>query len=179
MANIYEGVRDTFQISGGTPIVPGEYWFHEAIVQFQSSRGGTFRPNVTVSGGSFYDGWRVGTTLTPAWNLSKHLELSIDYTFNAIRFPDRNESLDQHLVRFRVRTALDIHLSLSAFAQYNNTESRFTVNARLRYHFREGQDLWLVYDEGLNTERAVTSGPQLPLSDTRALRVKYTHTFIW
>ena len=178
-ANIYEGVLDTFQISGGTPVLPGEYWFHEAVLDFEASRGGKIRPSFTASGGSFYDGWRVGTTLRPAWNPNKHLELSLDYSFNAIRFPDRNESIDQHLVRLRAQAALNVHLSLSAFVQYNNTEDIFAINARLRYHFREGQDLWLVYDEGLNTERGTDPSFQLPLSDRRALRIKYTHTFTW
>ena len=179
LANIYESVLDTFRISGGTPVLPGEYWFHEAVLGFQASRGGKVRPSFTASGGSFYDGWRVGATFRPAWNPNKHLELSLDYSFNAIRFPDRNESLDQHLVRVRVQAALNVHLSLSTFVQYNNTENIFVINARLRYHFREGQDLWLVYDEGLNTERGIDPGLRLPLSDRRVLRFKYTHTFTW
>ncbi len=179
VANIYEGVVDTFEISGGATVPPGTYWFHEGIVHLEPSRGGKFRPTATVSAGSFYDGWRVGTTLSPAWNVSKHLELSTGYTFNAIRFPDRNITLDQHLVQFRAATALNIHLSFNAFVQYNSTSDRLSVNARLRYHFREGQDLWLVYDEGFNTDRDVLLGPQLPLSDSRALLLKYTHTFIW
>jgi hypothetical protein len=180
VANLYESVLDTFVISGGVPVVPGNYWFHEGIIRFEASRGSIFRPNVTISGGSFYDGWRVGTTLTPAWNVSKHLELSADYTFNAIRFPDRNGSLDQHLAKLRAQTALDVHLSLNAFVQYNSTSDRLSLNARLRYHFREGQDLWLVYDEALNTVRGdALLGPELPLSGARTLQVKYTHTFIW
>ena len=177
MANLYEGVVDTFRISGGTPVLPGKYWFREAVLNFEASRGGKVRPSFTASGGSFYDGWRVGATLRPAWNPNKYLELSLGYTFNAIRFPDRNESLDQHLVLMRVQAALDIHLSLSTFVQYNNTDNTFAINARLRYFFREGQDLWLVYDEGLNTERGVNSGFWLPLSNRRVLRFKYSHTF--
>jgi len=177
LANLYEGVVDTFRISGGTPVLPGEYWFHEAVLNFEASRGGKIRPSFTASGGSFYDGWRVGATLRPAWNPNKHLELSLGYTFNSIQFPDRNESLNQHLVLLRVQAALDIHLSLSTFVQYNNTDNTFAINARLRYFFREGQDLWLVYDEGLNTERGINPGLRLPLSSRRVLRFKYTHTF--
>ncbi len=177
--SLFESVRDSFVISGGAPIPPGEYWFHEGRVIFETSRGAIFRPNITASAGTFYDGWRVGTTLTPAWSLSKHVQLSLDYTFNAIRFPDRNVSLDQHLARLRVQTALDTHLSLNAFVQYNDVDNRMSVNARLRYHFREGRDLWLVYDEGLNTERPLVSGLTLPLSSGRAFRIKYTHTLIW
>ncbi len=51
-----------------------------------------------------------------------HLELGADYRFNAIRFPDRNLSLDVHLLRLRVRVAYDPRLSLSTFWQYNSVD---------------------------------------------------------
>ena len=38
------------------------------------------------------------------------------------------------------------------FVQYNSLTEQATTNARLRYNFREGQDLWLVWNEGLNIE---------------------------
>jgi hypothetical protein len=48
----------------------------------------------------------------------------------------------------------------------------------VRYNFSEGSDLWLVYDEGFNTERQALPGePRLPLSDSRVLLVKLTRTF--
>ncbi len=53
-----------------------------------------------------------------------------------------------------------------------------SFNARFRYHFSEGNDLWLVYNEGFNTVRDVFMGPRLPLSQSRAFLVKYTYTFI-
>src|SRR3990172_4063734 len=81
---------------------------------------------------------------TPAWNPSRHLELGADYSFNAIRFPDRDLSLDVHLLRLRVRAAYDTHLSLSTFWQYNSVEDVASLNARLRYNVRDGNDLWIV-----------------------------------
>jgi hypothetical protein len=57
-------------------------------------------------------------------------------------------------------------------------DERLGVNLRLRYNFREGSDLWLVYDEGFNTDREAESpgGPRLPVSNGRVLRLKLTHT---
>jgi hypothetical protein len=49
---------------------------------------------------------------------------------------------------------------------------------RLRYAFAEGIDLWLVYNEGLDTDRADDEvGAIAPLSLSRALILEYTHTF--
>jgi hypothetical protein len=100
------------------------------------------------------------------------------YVLNLVRFPDRDESLDAHLLRLKIQAAVDIHLSLNTFLQYNSTTNEAGVNARFRYHIREGNDLWLVYNEGVNTNRDLLAVPRLPFSQNRTLTVKYTHTFI-
>ena len=75
--------------------------------------------------------------------------------------------------------ALDAHLSLSTFAQYNSLVDQTSINARFRYHIREGTDLWIVYNEGFNFERENGVDPRLPLSSGRTIMVKYSHTFTW
>lgn len=179
MNGSYESVLDTFEVADGAPVTPGDYWFHEAQLQYRASRAGRIRPNITLTAGSFYDGTRVGISARPSWNLSRYLEVGAEYDFNAIRFPHRNESLDVHLARLRVQTALNIHLSLATFFQFNSAHDAANVNARLRYNFREGQDLWIVYTETVNTERFMADGPPLPLSQDRVLLVKYSHTLVW
>jgi len=176
--NSYESVHEAFQLSGGPEIPIGDYWFHEGQVRLESPRGGLFRPNATMAAGTFYDGWRVFLQGGAAWNPSLHLELGGNYQLNVIRFSDRNESLNAHVVAFRIQTALDVHLSFSTLLQYNSTADDVDLNSRLRYNFREGNDLWLVYNEGFNTDRDGLTGPRRPFSQRRTLMVKYTHTFL-
>jgi hypothetical protein len=52
-------------------------------------------------------------------------------------------------------------------------------NARFRYHFREGTDLWIVYNDGFNAARDIAGQPRLPLSAGRTLLLKHTHTLIF
>jgi hypothetical protein len=174
----YEALQDTFLLSAVTPVVPGRYRFHEARVRFEYSRARMFRPSVQASAGTFYDGWRASVSVTPSWNVSPHLQLSGGYTVNAIRFSDRGTSLTTHLARLRIRTALNVHLSFVTLAQYNSTSDDISLNARLRYHFGEGRDLWIVYNEGLALERPLGASPRQPLSLGRSLAIKYTHTFV-
>ena len=83
-----------------------------------------------------------------------------------------------HVARLRIGAAANARLSATALVQTNSVDDRLGVNLRLRYNFSEGSDLWLVYDEGFNTDREVAEAvPRLPLSDTRVVRVKLTHTF--
>jgi hypothetical protein len=44
----------------------------------------------------------------------------------------------------------------------------------MRYNFREGTDLWMVYDEGLRLDLDRID-PRPPRSSRRALLIKYTH----
>ncbi len=178
VANSYESVLATFNLSGGPPVLPGNYWFHEPQLRFMLSGFRRFRGDLAVSGGSFYDGWRLSFQATPTWSLSRYLELSGEYFWNLVRFPDRDERFNAHLARLKIQAALNIHFSISTFLQYNSADDQASINARIRYHFREGNDLWLVYNEGFNTERNVLAGPQLPLSQARALMIKYTYTLI-
>ena len=84
--------------------------------------------------------------------------------------------LDAHLFRVRIGTALNTRLSTNVFIQYNSVADAFSANVRFRYNFREGNDLWIVYNEGVNTDR-YRSELVLPRTDNRTILVKYTHTF--
>jgi hypothetical protein len=173
----YESVRDTFSLSGGVPILVGDYWFREVNLEFQAARQSRFRPSMSLTVGSFYDGHRVSLAANPAWDLSSHLQLGVDYLLNALRFPDRGISSNLHVARARIQAGYDARLSLSTFLQYSNATRTVSVNARLRYNFREGNDLWVVYDEAANTARDGLV-PEPPVSQHRALLVKYTHTLV-
>jgi len=72
----------------------------------------------------------------------------------------------------------DTHLSLSTFWQYNSAVDVASLNARLRYNVRDGTDLWIVYNEAVNTDR-YSRTPVPPVSEGRALMMKYTQTLVW
>ena len=177
--HFYEDVLESFSLSEDTEVPRGSYWFHDVWLEAGAPEGWQFRPSTELISGSFYDGWR--TTFTPGldWNVSKHLELGLDYELNVIRFPDRDQRFTAHLPRIRIQAALNTHLSLASFVQYNSLQDRVNINTRLRYHFKEGNDLWLVYNEGIYSDRSQSMAPRLPVTDSRTVLLKYTHTFIW
>ncbi len=81
-------------------------------------------------------------------------------------------------MRLRVGTAVNTKFAVNAFIQYSNVSDMAAANVRLRYNFREGNDLWLVYNEGFNLDRD-RADPVLPLTDDRTVLLKYTYTFLW
>jgi hypothetical protein len=174
----FESIRLPFSVAG-VDVPEGEYWFHQAEARLQLARSGLFRGDFTATAGSFYDGTRYGLALNPAWTHSRYLELGGGYEVNRLEFEDRGRATTTHLAQLRVQVALNTRVSLSTLAQYSNVAELGAINARFRYHFREGTDLWIVYNQGLNTERDALDPPRLPLSAGRSLMMKYSHTLIW
>lgn len=172
----YEDLRSPLRFTSTTEVPIGDYRYFGFEGGLDSAPGRLFRIEVDGGFSSFYDGWRSKGEIGYVWNASKHLELSSEYEFNAIRFPDRDQGFDAHLARLRMQGALNTHVSLNAFLQYNSVSRRVTTNLRFRYNFREGNDLWIVYNEDLNTERDRLF-PTLPRSQERTLLLKYTYTF--
>jgi hypothetical protein len=176
----YEEVRQSFFLSkkDGVEIPAGRYWFHNAWLIFDPSDGWYFRPLISLRAGSFYDGTKITFNTETGWNLSKHFELAGNYEVNFIRFPERDQKLTSHLGRLRIQSALNARVSLNTFLQYNSAAEALSINARFRYHFREGDDLWVVYNEGLNLERnpMTSESPRLSLTNSRAVLMKFTKT---
>jgi hypothetical protein len=171
-----EDVLRPFTI-GSLTIPAGNYRYADLQVNLSMAQGRRVRTGMDFRTGTFYDGTRTQVLLTPTWNVSPHLELGADYQLNHIEFDERNQREDIQVARLRIRTALDARASGNAFVQYNSTTDRLDFNVRLRYAFAEGTDLWLVYNEGLDTETTLDLlGTRSPTSLARTMILKYTHT---
>jgi hypothetical protein len=173
---LYEDLLAPFVVSPGVVVPPGSYTFFRAGASYHVSHTRLFQLNPRVEAGTFYDGWQATVEVASVWYVSPHLELSGVYQFSRIRFPERDEGFDVHLARLRIGTALNTKLSTNAFIQFNSTTHTVSANVRFRYNFREGNDFWIVYNEGMNTDRDRLT-PTLPFSNARTVLVKYTYTF--
>jgi hypothetical protein len=71
---------------------------------------------------------------------------------------------------------LSTKFTVSAFIQYNSANDAVIGNVRARYNPREGNDFYVVYNDGLNTDR-FREELALPRTNRRTLLVKYTYTF--
>lgn len=173
----YENLLQPFQLSTNATIPAGEYWYQNILMTYGAPDGWKFRPEVKLQHGDFFDGTRTMASISTVWNLSKHFEINNQYEYNKVQFSSRNQRFDAHIARFRLKTALNTKLSLNSFIQYNSEVEKTSINARFRYNIAEGDDLWIVYDNIINTQRRQTNLPTLPVSSYQALLIKFTYSF--
>ena len=171
-----EGVDESFNLSDEVDIPAGEYTFMgvQAMVFTPSSKMVSVMSRIEA--GEFYDGNIISVEASPILNLSASFQFTGSYEFNAIDFPDRDLKLHSHIARVNVLYMYSTKLSVSTFVQLNNANDVFIGNLRIRYNPREGNDLYLVFNE---YRGFMDSGSEveLPPYYNRTILLKYTHTF--
>ncbi|NNE70748.1 MAG: hypothetical protein HKN29_10355 [Rhodothermales bacterium] len=173
----HENLLEGFSLSDDAEILPGEYTFASAEAGIETPGGKALKLSSSLEGGRFYDGNLFGIEISPVWSISERVAVNGTYQFNRIRFGERDQSFDSHLVQGRADLMLNTKVTFSAFVQYNSAGNAVLANARFRFNPREGNDFYLVYNEGYNTMRDLDR-PRLPFSQGRTLLAKYTYTFL-
>jgi len=171
-----EGVDEDFDLSDEAMIPAGEYSFSAVEARIFTPSSKLVSARFEVNAGGFYDGNIVSVEASPTLNLSASFQLSGTYQFNTVHFPDRNQSMQSHIARVNILYMYSTKLSASAFVQFNNLNEAFIGNFRIRYNPKEGNDLYLVYNESRGFMVTETFPTQPPYYN-RAIMLKYTYTF--
>jgi len=171
----YENLESRFSLPAGTSVPAGTYRYTSARLQYLAPEGNRLRHRATVDVGEFYDGRQVALSVGPDWSPSMYLNTTTSYQVNHVVFDDRGQRFTAHVFRVRADVMLSTRTSMLGLVQYNNTQNSVGVNFRFHYTPREGNDLYVVWNEGLTTDRQ-SFDPVRPLSSQRTFLVKYAHT---
>ncbi len=174
----YENVPELFEITDEVDIPVGTYEFHGFEGTISTPPNKLFSLMGMTYIGSYYDGFRIMANPEILFKPSSSLQMSLIYIYNYLDIPGRNQLLNAHIARLKAEIMLSTKLSASFFLQYNGADHVGVDNIRIRYNPREGNDLWFVYNDVMNTRRD-REFPQLPLTDSRTFIIKYNHTFRW
>ena len=171
-----EFVPEAFDLSDEVDIPVDTYHFW----QFQGFGSTPFSNLVSTffnfNIGEFYDGKLLSFGLVPRIKLSAHFDLEGFYLLNFADFDKRNKQFTAHIAQVKMQYMLNTKFSVAAFLQYNSLEKIYVGNVRLRFNPKEGNDLFIVYNDLLNSKRD-RELPRLPFSSSRAIVFKYTYTF--
>ncbi len=171
-----EDVSEKFSFAKDAEVPKGRYSFFSLKGEVQTPSGSLLASAFNLEAGSFYEGWRLSAGAAPTWNIVPDLELSGLFQYNAVRFPSRGQSYIAPLARLSVLATLSTQFSASAFIQYDGGSDAVIANVRFRYNPKEGTDIYLIYNEGWNTNRFYEM-PVPPLSSGRTILLKASTTF--
>ncbi len=173
---VVEDLVEPYELTDDILVPVGRYVYPGLTFQLQTPPGRLLNTVLTGDVGGYYDGWRVSLGAMPTWSGIPDLEVGGLFQYNLVRFPGRGQSFFAPIGQVRVLATLSVKFSASALVQYDGAEDTVSANVRFRFNPREGTDVYLVYNEGVNTGRA-NRIPYPPLSSGRALYVKFNYTF--
>ena len=174
---------DDFNLLKRIFIPVGEFKTLEIGADYETNEGNRFQIGVGAEYGGLYDGKSFEFEFDPRWIVNSNLELAGRYGLTHLTFPSLEHrdktQFTAHIGQFRAKYALNKRFSCSTFVQYSNNSALIGANFRFRYNFKEGRDLWLVFNEQINTLQDELEVPRKPRLQNRTMLIKYTHTFIF
>jgi len=175
----FENLIDTFYLSNDALIAyiePDRYGFNFATVNLSTPPSGNISLDMLSNIGQYYDGNQFTIRLMSTVKFGSFLSLNPSYEYDRIRFPSRSQEFNGHIAGLRALVMINNILSVSSLVQYSNITHGIVTNIRLRFNPREGNDFYLVFNEGRNIELDREFPVLNPISN-RGVLIKYTCTF--
>ena len=142
----YELITRAFTVVPGARIATGGYDFTVGRIGYNFGQQRLYSGNLLLERGGFYNGTRTGLSFTRSRvNFSSRLSVEPTATLNWIDLPAGHFS--SRLIGSRITYTATPTLFASALVQYNSTTHSVNTNARLRWEYRPGSELFVVYTE--------------------------------
>ncbi|HSE40125.1 MAG TPA: DUF5916 domain-containing protein [Acidobacteriota bacterium] len=166
-----EFVPEAFPIFRDVMIPSGSYLENRAGIEMSTKPGRNLSGALTVSEGGFFGGSRFEISPAVVWKMNKHFTIGQTLSSNFVSFED--DDFIVYLTRTRIAYSLNTNFSASAVLQYDNDTQEFGLNLRAGYLFKEGTELFVVYNEIVEQPFVDHS---LNLRD-RSFLIKFTYMF--
>ncbi len=168
----YELIARPFSAVPGALIPAGGYEFRTARLGYNLGQQRPVSGNILLERGEFYDGTRTGLTFNRSRvNFSPRLSIEPSVTLNWIDLPVG--AFTSTLIGSRMTYTATPLLFASALVQYNSSTHSVSTNARLRWEYRPGSELFVVYNEERHSEATLLAPGLL----NRAIIVKVNRFF--
>ncbi len=167
----YEFLPFPFPIASDITLGVGGYDFDYVEAELQLGPQRRLSGQFVLEYGNFYSGRK--TSFGWGWgrvNLTSQFLLEPTISFNRVELPEGD--FDVELVDLRAVYTITPRMFVSALFQYESESRGLAANVRLRWEYRPGSELFVVYNEQRDT---LTQG--FPGLNNSALIVKVTRLF--
>jgi hypothetical protein len=162
-----EFLESPFPITRGVTLRVGEYRFNDAQVSYQLGPQRTLSGTFTVRKGDFYSGDHTSASYAGRVKLTPQLAVEPRISIDKVDLPEGR--FTTKLAGGRTTYTLSARMFVSALVQYNSSANTLETNARFRWEYQPGSDLFVVYTDGRDT-----TGPTRAELVNRGLAVKLT-----
>jgi hypothetical protein len=169
--NTYEFLPQPFPIGGHVVLPVGGYQFDTVRVGYNLGQQRLVSANLSAEFGTFYNGHKRSLNVARGRvPITTQLSVEPTYSFNHVTLAQGQ--FITHLAGSRVTYSMTPLMFVSALLQYNSGTDAVSTNARFRWEYRPGSELFVVYNEERNT--LTRSFPSL---NNRAFIVKINRLF--
>ena len=173
----YEFLDEPFQIAPDVTIPVGGHDFQDVQLSFAVGRQRPLSGGVSVQHGSFFSGNKTtvdlglgGGNRGGRLELAPQLSVEPGVSLNWVDLPEGR--FTTQLVTARTTYTATPLMFVSALLQYNSSNSSLGANLRLRWEYRPGSELFVVYNEQRDTLT-----PRFPELENRAFIIKINRLF--
>jgi hypothetical protein len=166
----FEALDAPFIVTPGLVVPVGTYNFDQGKLLYTISPQRPVSGTVILTYGGFYGGtlreitWRGRVEFGPRF----YAEPTISLNYFKTPWSDG----DSNIISSRLTYTLTPRMFASALVQYQSSTSSVSTNARFRWEFQPGSELFVVFSDG-----RTTTGPGFPGLDSRSVVVKATKLF--
>jgi hypothetical protein len=150
----------------------GEYTFDQIRATYTLGPQRPVSGAITAARGGFYDGTLTELTWRGRVELSRTLYLDPTISWNHVDVPGGSD--DSNLLSTRVTYTISPRMFVSSLTQYQSRTNNMSVNARFRWEYLPGSELFVVYSDG-----RTTLGDGFPRIENRSFVVKMTRLLRW
>ena len=145
----FEGLLQPFNVGGDVIVPVGNYSFTQTKVSYQFGPQRPVNGDLDVTYGGFFD----GTLTALAWRgrveMGAHYLVEPNISYNRGELPWGD--FTTNLVAGRFTWTMTNRRFFSVLMQYQSASSSLTTNARFRWEYIPGSELFVVYSDGRDT----------------------------
>jgi hypothetical protein len=143
---IYERLFETFEISPGIVLSPGEYRFTRYKGNFASATKRKLSGSLSFTWGDYWSGSAEQVTASLTYKLPPSLNFSISANQTFAHLPEG--SFTARIITSNINYSPSPFLSFLNFLQYDNRSRNLGWQSRVRWTVRPGTDLFVSFQQG-------------------------------
>jgi hypothetical protein len=169
----YERLSNRFEVGKNLFVPLGEYLMTQSHATYTFGQQRPVSGAMTVARSGFYGGSLTELTWSGRVELSKQFYVEPTLSWNRVDVPQGKAN--SNLYSSRATYTISTRMFVSALVQYQSRTDSVTSNARFRWEYLPGSELFVVYSDG----RSTLNNIGFPDLQNRSFVVKITRLMRW